>query len=57
VTKLLRVRLITKRSKIIVCLFVGQEEDQAQELAVDAARVDMHAGKKATCRLRRYVSR
>jgi hypothetical protein len=57
VTKLLRVRLITKRSKIIVCLFVGEEEDQAQELAVDAARVDMHAGKKATCRLRRYVSR
>ena len=28
----------TKGCKIIVCLFVGEEEDQAQELAVDAAR-------------------
>ena len=38
VTKLLSVRLITKGRKIIVSLFVGEEEDQAQELAVDAAR-------------------
>ena len=33
--------------KIIVSLFVGEKENQAQE----------HAGKKATCRVRRYVSR
>ena len=39
VTKLVFVRLITtKDRKIIVSLFVGEEEDQAQELAVDAAR-------------------
>jgi hypothetical protein len=38
VTKLVFVRLITKDPKIIVSLFVGEEEDQAQELAVDAAR-------------------
>jgi hypothetical protein len=38
VTKLLAVQLITKGLKIIFCLFVGYEENQAQELAVDAAR-------------------
>jgi len=38
VTKILSVRLITKGRKIIVSLFVGEEEDQAQEIAVDAAR-------------------
>jgi hypothetical protein len=47
VTKQLFVRLITKDRKIIVCMFVG-EEDQAQEFAVDTCEVDMHAG-KATC--------
>jgi hypothetical protein len=38
VTKLLAVRLITKGLKIIFCLFVGYEKNQAQELSVDAAR-------------------
>jgi hypothetical protein len=38
VTKLVFVRLITKDRKIIVSLFIGEGEDQAQELAVDAAR-------------------
>ena len=38
VTKILSVRLITKGRKIIVSLFVGEEEDQAQEIAVDAAQ-------------------
>ena len=38
VTKLLAVRLIPKGLKIVFCLFVGYEENQAQELAVDAAR-------------------
>jgi hypothetical protein len=38
VTKLLDVLLITKGLKIIFCLFVGYEENQAQELSVDAAR-------------------
>jgi hypothetical protein len=38
VTKLLSVRLIPKGRKIVFCLFVGKEENQAQELAVDAAR-------------------
>jgi predicted anti-sigma-YlaC factor YlaD len=38
VTKLLAVLLITKGLKIVFCLFVGYEENQAQELAVDAAR-------------------
>ena len=31
-------RLITKSLKIVFCLFVGYEENQAQELAVDASR-------------------
>ncbi len=59
VTKLLAVRLIPKGLKIVFCLFVGYEENQAQEITVDAARgsVDMHAEKKAACQLRRYVSR
>jgi hypothetical protein len=53
VTKLLFVCLITKGRKVIVCLLVGEEEEQAQELAMDTSRgIDMHAGKKATCRLR-----
>jgi hypothetical protein len=38
VTKLLFVRLIVKGRKVIVCLLVGEEEDQAQELAMDTAR-------------------
>jgi len=38
VTKLLAVRLVPKGLKIVFCLFVGKEENQAQELAVDAAR-------------------
>jgi hypothetical protein len=38
VTKLLAVRLITKGLKVVFCLFVGYEKNQAQELAVDAAR-------------------
>jgi hypothetical protein len=38
VTKLVFGRLKTKDRKIIVSLLVGEAEDQAQELAVDAAR-------------------
>jgi hypothetical protein len=57
VTKLLTVRLITKGLKKIFCLFVGYEEDQAQELAVDAARGRHARRQKATCWLRRYVLR
>jgi len=38
VTKLVFVLLIAKDPKLIVSLFVGEGEDQAQELAVDAAR-------------------
>jgi hypothetical protein len=38
VTKLIFVRLIAKGRKVIVCLLVGEEEDQAQELAMDTAR-------------------
>ena len=38
VTKLLFVRVASRCRKIIICLFVGEEEDQAQELTVDAAR-------------------
>ena len=41
----LAVRLITKSLKIVFCLFVGYEENQAQELAVDAAR-GRHARQK-----------
>jgi hypothetical protein len=37
VTKLVFVRLITKDRKIVVCQFVGEDEDQAQELTADAA--------------------
>jgi hypothetical protein len=48
---------ISKDRKIIVILIVGEEEDQAQELAVVAARGRHARRKKATCRLRRYVSR
>ena len=42
VTKLLAVRLVPKGLKIVICLFVtqfvGYEENQTQELAVDASR-------------------
>jgi hypothetical protein len=38
VTKHLFVRLIAKGRKVIVCLLVGEEENQAQELAMDTAR-------------------
>ena len=38
VTKLLAVRLVPKGLKIVFCLFVGYEENQTQELAVDASR-------------------
>ena len=37
VAKLLFVRLISKDLKVVVCLLVGEEEDQAQELAMDAS--------------------
>ena len=57
VTKLLAVLLIPKGLKIVFCLFVGYEEKQAQELAVDASRGRHARRQKATCRLRRYVSR
>jgi hypothetical protein len=36
--KLLFVCLIAKGRKVIVCLLIGEEEDQAQELAMDTAR-------------------
>jgi hypothetical protein len=38
VTKFLFVRLITMGRKIVICLFVGYEENQTQELAVDVSR-------------------
>ena len=38
VTKLLAVRLVPKGLKIVICLFVGYEENQTQELTVDASR-------------------
>jgi hypothetical protein len=37
-TKFFFVRVIAKGLKVIKCLFVGNEVDQAQELAVDASR-------------------
>ncbi len=37
VTKLLFVCLITKGRKVIVCLLVREEADQAQELAMDTS--------------------
>ena len=37
-TKFCFVRVIAKGLKVIKCLFVGNEVDQAQELAVDASR-------------------
>ncbi len=37
-TKLLAVRMLPKGLKIVICLFVGYEENQTQELAVDASR-------------------
>ncbi len=38
VAKLLFVRLISKDLKVVVCLLVGEEEEQTQELAMDASR-------------------
>jgi hypothetical protein len=38
VAKLLFVRLISKDLKVVVCLFVGEEEKQTQELAMDGSR-------------------
>jgi hypothetical protein len=38
VAKLLFVRLISKDLKVVVCLLVGEEEKQTQELAMDASR-------------------
>ena len=52
VAKLLFVRLISKDLKVVVCLLVGEEEDQAQSSPWMRPEVDMHAGKKATCLLR-----
>jgi hypothetical protein len=60
VTKLLAVRLKTKGLKIIFCLFVGlleMNKIKRKSTLWMRPEVDMHAGKKATCRLRRYVSR
>jgi len=52
VAKLLFVRLISKDLKVVVCLFVGEKEDQAPEPPWMRPDVDMHAGKNATCLLR-----
>jgi hypothetical protein len=55
-TELLLVWLISEGLEIVLGLLVGEEEEQAQEFTVDAAyvpEVDIHAGKKATWRLRR----
>ena len=49
VAKLLFVLLISKDLKVVVCLLVGEEEDQAQELAMDASRC-RHA-----CRQERHL--
>ena len=38
ITKFFFVRLIAKGLKVINCLFVGDEDEQAQELTVDASR-------------------
>ena len=38
-TKFFFVRVIAKGLKVINCLFVGDEVEQSQELAVDAARI------------------
>ena len=38
VAKLLFVCLISKNLKVVVCLLVGEEEKQTQELAMDASR-------------------
>ena len=38
VAELLFVRLISKDLKVVVCLLVGEEEKQTQELAMDASR-------------------
>jgi hypothetical protein len=51
-TQLLPLRLMPEGLEIVVGLLVCEEEEQAQEFTVDAAEVrDMHACKKATCRL------
>jgi hypothetical protein len=58
VTKVLFVRLMTKGRKIIVlsCL-LDRKKIKRKSSPWMRPEVDMHAGKKATCRLRRYVSR
>ena len=57
VTKLLAVRLVPKGLKIVFCLFVGYEENQTQELAVDASRGRHARRQKSHMPVRRYVSR
>jgi hypothetical protein len=52
VAKLLYVRLISKDLKVVVCLLVGEEESRRKSSPWMRPEVDMHAGKKATCRLR-----
>ncbi len=49
--KLLFVRLITKGRKIIVCLLVREEEDQAQELAMDTSRLPSRRRRGGSVRL------
>ena len=49
---------MTNFVNIINCLFVGEEEDQAQELTMDATRCShTRRAKTTTCRLRLYGSR
>ena len=48
VTKLLFVRLISKDLKVVVCLLVGEEEKQLQELTMDASR-GRHARRRKGC--------
>ena len=58
VTKLLFVRLITKGRKIIVSLFLLERKKIRRKSSPwMRPEVDMHAGRTATCRLRRDVSR
>ena len=57
VTKLLAVRLVPKGLKIVICLFVGYEENQTQELAVDASRGRHARRQKSHMPVRRYLSR
>ena len=50
VTELLLVRLISEGLEIVVGSLVGEEEEQAQEFAVDAARV------RQACRLESHLA-